>query len=87
MSDQAGTPRTTIDAESVAKIFTDVLECDQLDVDADFFEAGGNSMTATLTTYRLRDEFEVEVPLLLIFEHSTATELAQAIEGLRDEEN
>ena len=27
MSDQAGTPRTTIDAESVAKIFTDVLQC------------------------------------------------------------
>ncbi len=79
-------PELTDTAEAVAKIFTEVLKCDPLDVDADFFAAGGNSMTATLATYRLRDGFGVEVPLLLIFEYATATELAQAICGLRGDQ-
>jgi acyl carrier protein len=39
-------------------------------------------MTATLATYRLRDEFGLELPLMLIFEHSTVAELARAIDEL-----
>lgn len=87
MSNSADTPQVSIDPEVVARIFTDVLNSEPVDVDADFFEAGGNSMTATLATYRMRDEFDVEVPLLLIFEHSTATDLTKAIQDLRDDEN
>lgn len=44
-------------------------------------------MTATLAIYRLRDEFNIDLPLMLIFEHSTVGELADAIdEMLADEE-
>lgn len=67
---------------AVAVAWADVLNKDSFDIDDDFFEIGGNSMTATLVTYSLREEFEREFPLMLIFENATITELADAIDKL-----
>jgi acyl carrier protein len=61
---------------TVLKIWSGVLKKDDIDPEDDFFTIGGNSMSATLTTYKLREAFDVELPLMLIFENPTATELA-----------
>ncbi len=67
----------------VAAIWADVLKKGSFELDDDFFEIGGNSMTATLVTYGLRDKFGVEFPLMLIFENATVVELAEAIDESR----
>jgi acyl carrier protein len=72
----AGTESTVLD------IWSGVLKKDSIDPEDDFFAIGGNSMSATLATYKLREVFEVELPLMLIFENPTAAELAKAIDEL-----
>jgi acyl carrier protein len=69
----------------VTSIWSGVLSSDDIDADTDFFAAGGNSMTATLAIYRLRDWFGIDLPLMLIFEFSTVAELARAIDELIEE--
>lgn len=66
----------------VAAAWADVLKMDAFEIDDDFFEIGGNSMTATLVTYSLREKFDCEFPLMLIFENATIVELADAIDKL-----
>jgi hypothetical protein len=64
----------------VAAAWEDVLKKRSFGIDDDFFEVGGNSMMATLVTYRVSDEFGHEFPLMLIFENSTVAEMAAAID-------
>ncbi|MEV5508543.1 phosphopantetheine-binding protein [Streptomyces orinoci] len=68
--------------KAVAEAWSVVLKKDGFGMDEDFFAIGGNSMLATVVTYRLRERFGVELPLLLIFEHPTVTELATAIDQI-----
>jgi acyl carrier protein len=69
----------------VVSVWADVLKSEDIEADTDFFAAGGNSMTATLAVYRLRDWFGVDLPLMLIFESPTVGELASAIEKIIEE--
>ncbi|MFI9723637.1 phosphopantetheine-binding protein [Streptomyces sp. NPDC052396] len=66
--------------KAVADAWAVVLKKDGFGPDEDFFAIGGNSMLATVVTYRLRERFGAELPLMLIFEHPTVTELAVAID-------
>lgn len=68
--------------EKVARIWAEVLKKDTFGVNDDFFAIGGNSMTATLATYQVREEFEIELPLMAIFEDSTVVALAKRIDEL-----
>jgi acyl carrier protein len=71
---------------TVATIWADVLKTGSFTLDDDFFAIGGNSMTATLVTYSLRDKFGIEFPLMLIFENATVAELAAAVDGIVKEQ-
>lgn len=71
---------TTPTEKIVAEIWSGVLEKEVRDAEDDFFEVGGNSMLATLATYQLRERFNVELPLMLIFENPTVGEFARAID-------
>ncbi len=78
----AGDGPVTDTRATVTKIWSEVLKRDTFDAEDDFFAIGGNSMTATLATYKLREEFEVEIPLMAIFETPTITGLAATIDDL-----
>ncbi|HEX8352380.1 MAG TPA: phosphopantetheine-binding protein, partial [Pyrinomonadaceae bacterium] len=72
-------PRNPVEAQ-MAHIWQEVLRLEQVGIDDNFFELGGHSLLATQLTSRLRDSFEVELPLRNIFESPTIAELSLTIE-------
>ncbi|WP_330177299.1 amino acid adenylation domain-containing protein [Streptomyces sp. NBC_01498] len=62
--------------ELVARIWGELLDITQVGADDDFFSLGGHSLLATRLTHRLGAALGTHVPLHLVFEHPTLTELA-----------
>ena len=78
-------PRTKIEKKLVM-IWEQVLGLDLLGVHDNFFELGGHSLLATQIMSRLRDTFQLELPLRSLFETPTVSALAESIEqGERSE--
>ena len=65
--------------ERLIGIWKEVLGCASLGPDDNFFEMGGHSLLATLIISRVRDAFQVQVPLRAIFEFPTVAGLAGII--------
>ncbi len=72
-------PSTPIE-EVLVKIWTEVLGRHQVSVHDNFFEVGGHSLLATQLNSRIRDAFQVELPLRKLFESPTVASLAEYIE-------
>lgn len=74
-------PREPQDATEVAvvRICGEVLKKDQLSLDDNFFETGGNSLNAVRLISRIRKELNVELLLKTIFDHPLLLEIAEAI--------
>jgi amino acid adenylation domain-containing protein len=71
-------PRNSVE-EELAKIWADVLGLEQVSVEDNFFELGGHSLLATQVISRIRDAFQIELPVWTIFETLTIAGLARAI--------
>jgi amino acid adenylation domain-containing protein len=76
-------PRTHTE-EVLVNIWSDVLGLDRFGVDDDFFELGGHSLKAVQVVSRVDREFEIRLPLRLLFDHPTIAGLAPAIDDLRN---
>ncbi|MDY7096183.1 MAG: amino acid adenylation domain-containing protein, partial [Acidobacteriota bacterium] len=70
----------------LAEIWAQVLELDRVGVEDDFFALGGHSLLATQVMSRLRQAFDLDVPLRLLFEHPNVAELALGVEAARRSE-
>ncbi len=66
--------------ELVAKIWAEVLKVDKVGTHDDFFELGGHSLLATQAIFRVREAFQIELPLRSIFDMPTVAELAQVVD-------
>jgi len=77
-------PRTP-NEEIVANIFAKVLKIKQVSATDNFFELGGHSLLATQLISRIRDAYQVELPLRMLFESATVESLAANIEKLHQE--
>jgi len=75
-------PRTQVE-KVLAKIWGEVLGLERVGVHDNFFELGGHSLLATRVMSRVRDNFEMELPLLRFFETPTITGLTELIETIR----
>src|SRR5579884_283942 len=75
-------PRTPTE-EELAKIWRDVLEVERIGIHDNFFEAGGHSLLITQVVARIRDAFEVELPLRVLFKTPTIAGVAEAIEKMK----
>jgi acyl carrier protein len=72
-------PRTATE-EVVAAVFAGVLGLERTGALDDFFELGGHSLLATQVVSRLRDLFDVAIPLRTLFENPTVAGLSQAVD-------
>uniref|UniRef100_UPI000AB3E408 amino acid adenylation domain-containing protein n=1 Tax=Aldersonia kunmingensis TaxID=408066 RepID=UPI000AB3E408 len=72
-------PSTPIE-EIVAGIFTEVLGVNRVGADDDFFELGGNSLSATQVASRLGAALNVTVPVRLVFDAPMVSALAARAE-------
>jgi amino acid adenylation domain-containing protein len=66
----------------IANIWVDVLRIETIGVDDNFFELGGNSLSAIRVNARLREAFQLDLPLGSLFEKQTIAALAQYIDIL-----
>ncbi|MFE4612672.1 phosphopantetheine-binding protein [Streptomyces niveus] len=67
----------------MAALFAELLKRDRVGVHEDFFELGGHSLLATRLINRIKEEFQVELSLQIMFENPTAAELAEQFDAGR----
>jgi acyl carrier protein len=61
-----------------------LLEVDQVGVEDNLFEIGGDSLTATRLALQIRTSLDIQLPLRTIFETPTVAGLAVAVEAARE---
>lgn len=74
-------PRTDME-KTIAGILERLLELEHVDVEENFFSLGGHSLLGAQLVARLRDTFQIEVPLRVIFESPSVAELSSEIDRL-----
>ena len=78
-------PRTPLE-KSLAAIWRDLLGLERVGRDEDFFLLGGHSLSASRVLSRVRQRFQVEIPLRALFDSPTVAGLADRIRVARPEE-
>jgi acyl carrier protein len=78
-------PRTPFE-EILAQVWQEVLKLERISVHDDFFALGGHSLLATQMISRVRDRFEIDLPLRCVFETPTIAELGSQVERILVEE-
>jgi acyl carrier protein len=63
----------------VTEIWQEVLQVHRIGANDNFFDLGGHSLMATQIISRIREAFEVDVPLVSLFENPTIAGLAAMI--------
>mgnify|MGYP005841699743 CR=1 FL=1 len=72
-------PRNPVE-EQLAQMWGQVLGVERVGVRDSFFELGGHSLLAAQLLAQVRETFQVELPLLALFEAPTVAQLAQTIQ-------
>jgi len=67
----------------IADIWQQLLGVEQVGINDNFFDLGGHSLLATRMAARLRDTFQIELPLQKFFQSPTVAGLAQAIADIQ----
>jgi amino acid adenylation domain-containing protein len=77
-------PRTPTE-DIVAGIWANALRLAKVSADDNFFALGGHSLLATQVVSRIRQVFQIELPLRTLFEQPTVCALSRSIDFARSE--
>ena len=69
--------------KAVAEIWQELLGIKQVGIFDNYFELGGNSLSASQVVYRMKERFKVEIPLNRFFEESTVAALSELIVAIQ----
>ncbi len=83
-ADSASAPARTQTEQIVAGILEEVLGIEGVGARSSYLELGGHSLLATQVISRIRNTFQVEVPLKILFETPRVEELARRVETERE---
>ena len=72
----------SVTEQTLARIAAELLRVPEVGPDDDFFLLGGHSLLGTQLIVRIREAFDIEVPLRTLFEQPTVRALAAEIERL-----
>jgi acyl carrier protein len=72
-------PATSIETD-LAKIWAEVLSLEPVGMDDNFFDLGGNSLTAMRVASGVLKHFQLEIPLQALFDSPTIAQMAKAVE-------
>jgi amino acid adenylation domain-containing protein len=68
-------PAAQPDELRVAAIFAELLGVESVGLFDDFIELGGDSLLAARTAHRIGDEFDIDAPIRIVFDHPTVASL------------
>ena len=71
-------PRSPVE-EVLVRIWADLLSLDRVGINDNFFDLGGDSLTATQVVMLVIKHFQLEIPLRYVFESPTVSEMAAVI--------
>jgi amino acid adenylation domain-containing protein len=70
--------------KSLAAIWSELLQVENVGINDNFFDLGGHSLLAFRAVSRIRDGFGVDLPLLTLFENPTIVSLANILTEVKD---
>ncbi|HEY1232271.1 MAG TPA: phosphopantetheine-binding protein [Candidatus Binatia bacterium] len=73
-------PRTPVE-KKIAQIWAEVLGLEQVGIDDDFFQLGGDSLIASRIVARIINTFQVEIPLSALFAAPKISAMASVVVG------
>jgi amino acid adenylation domain-containing protein len=76
-------PRNTLE-KVLSGIWSELLGVNTVGIHDNFFELGGHSLLATQVVSRIRETFQMELPLRVLFETPTVAGLADAMRSMCD---
>ncbi|HEX2133005.1 MAG TPA: amino acid adenylation domain-containing protein [Actinophytocola sp.] len=80
--DRARTPLTTGPQRRMADVWRALLGADDIGSGDDFFDLGGNSLSAMRLTFRVREAFGVELPIREVYRARRLAELTEVVDTL-----
>ncbi len=75
-------PQRSASEEALIRIWMEILRLPSVDVTANFFDIGGDSMKAMEVIAQVNDVLHVELPLMSFFEDPTIAHLAEVVNEL-----
>jgi len=76
-------PRTPVE-KTLAQIWAEALSVKRVGISDNFFDLGGHSLAATRVVSRVIQQFQLNIPLRLLFESPTIAAMATLIETYRE---
>jgi acyl transferase domain-containing protein/acyl carrier protein len=73
--------------QTIADIWQEVLGIQQVGIHDNFFDLGGDSLLVTQVVGRLRDAFQINLPLSLLFNYPTVAGLAGVVQSEAEPED
>ncbi len=67
-------------ARALCQVLGEVLACESVDLEDNFFEIGGHSLLATQVVSRIREQWRVDLPLKELFQAETIGVLAEFLD-------